>query len=124
MPFDTSWIDDDIFFINGYDEISASALEEMGEAGLAAVESHRAYIVINATDITGLPRNLVNSALRANALLTFANHPNARFFVFVQPNSSMRAMIDHVFRNTPYKMVSNTEEAIDLLRTQIIPNDE
>lgn len=123
MPVAITWIDAEILHVQLFGDIGASELETFGQDGLAVIADQRTYIVVDVAQINELPRNLINTALRSNALLTFANHPNARFFVFVAPNAAFRSMVDQVFRNTPYKIVGSMDEAVTILRDQIIPND-
>lgn len=104
-------------------DISPADLDDLGRAGLARVAQGPVYVVVDTSQVTTMPRNLVNSALRSNALLNFANHPDARFFAFVKPGTALRMMIDQVFRNTPYKMLDDLDSAFALLEDEIIPND-
>lgn len=104
--------------------ISEIDIDQMGKAGVEAVQGGGVYVIVDFSAATSVPRNLMNAALRSSALLAFARHPNARFFAFVSPNNATRFVIDTVFRSVPYKVMDNYELALDMLGAEIIPNDE
>ncbi len=125
MPTDITHIDDDalILHLQLHGDIVTADLEALGKIGQEAVSAGPAYAIIDCTAITSLPRNLVNSALRANSLLALANHPNLRFAIFVQPDAAIRNMVDQIFRNIPYTVMGTVDAAVNRLTAEIIPND-
>lgn len=119
MPVNVVWNEESsIIEFQCYQEITTEDINFIGEKGTEAVEPSAIYILIDLTAVTALPRNLVNTALRSTPFLGFANHPNARWFVFVKPNTTVRFMIEIALRNVSVKIVEDREVGVQFLREQ------
>ena len=124
MPLERVWEDEPLiigFRLSG--QVTVDDLKQMGKQGLSIAESAPIYVLITFTEVESMPRNLINTALRSNSLVSFINHDNTRGFVFVAPSQATRLMIETVFRSTPYHIVDERERGLALLRDEMIPGD-
>lgn len=124
MPVNVVWSEEStIIEFQCQQEITAEDITLMGEQGKTAAENGTIYSLIDFTMVTVLPRNLVNTTLRSTAFLTFANHPNTRWLVFVRPNPAVRFMIEIALRNASIKIVEDREIGMQFLREQSQADD-
>ncbi|GEM_PF-1841519 len=124
MPVNVVWIEESsIIEFQCYQEITAEDINFIGEKGTEAAEQGAIYTLIDLTTVIALPRNLVNTTLRSTAFLAFANHPNARWLVFVKPNAAVRFMIEIALRNVSIKIVEERDIGVQFLRERAQTGD-
>jgi hypothetical protein len=80
------------------------------------VEARRLYILIDMSDVTSMPRNLVNVSYRAENLIRFIKYPNTRAFAFVGLSTLTRLTIEMVMHNQVVAMFDEFDEAVAFLR--------
>ncbi|MBC7870539.1 MAG: hypothetical protein H7Y09_06840 [Chitinophagaceae bacterium] len=124
MPVNVAWIEESsIIEFQCQQEITADDINFIGEKGTEAAEHGAIYSLIDFTMVTRLPRNLVNTTLRSTTFLAFANHPNARWLVFVKPNAAVRFMIEIALRNVSIKIVEERDIGVQFLRERAQTGD-
>lgn len=97
-------------------DLTLADLNQIGQIGGEAVATHPVYSLIDFTDVSQYPRNLVTTALRSEAFLNFVNDPNARWFAIVSATPAVHYMIEVVMRNTQVKLVDHHDAAEAFLR--------
>jgi hypothetical protein len=124
MSLEQVWEDEPtILGFRLYDQVVEADLNQLGKLALEVIDAQPLYFLISFTDVDSMPRNLINAALRSNALVSLINHTHTRWFVFIAPNQPTRLMIETVFRGVSYTIVDSRERGLALLREEIIPDD-
>jgi hypothetical protein len=125
MTLKVHWIDKPRILAFDFSEnVTSEDINTFGRIGLDLVIGQPIYIVVDLTHVSAMPRNLVNTALRSSALITFANHRNARAFAFVQPNTATRFMVDTVLRSAQVKIVQSRDAGMTYLRSRLEEDDQ
>lgn len=120
MPITMTWIEEP--HIPGFvfsTRVTEEDINTLGVLGLQIAEKGVIYPLIDFSAAHIMPRNLMNTALRARALLAFIEHPNIKFFVFVAPDEQTRYMIDTLFRNLPHKIAPSRDHALKIIREDL-----
>ncbi|MDX1990838.1 MAG: hypothetical protein SF029_00515 [bacterium] len=119
MAITVDWSEDDSLLVfQCVEELTAEDIEAIGRIGTEYANRTPIRTLIDLSDAAAFPRNLVNTALRSALFMTFVNHPNVEWFVFVRPGTNMRFMIEIVLRSARVKMVESRESALAFLRAQ------
>jgi hypothetical protein len=118
MPLKSTWIEQPrILALDCTGDFTSEEIDSLGQTALSLI-TEPAYILIDFDQITTLPKNLVNTALRSNSLQTFATHPAVRQIAFVRPNSALHYLIDTIFRNLPSRVFESRDDAIAFLKSE------
>jgi len=119
MPVSQFWINEpQLIGFQLSEDITFEDFSRIGQDGLNLVIENDLYALIDFSDVETLPKNLVNTILRANAFIDFINHSNAIYFAIVRPNQATRLMIDTVFRDVQFAICDSYQDGIDTLQQQ------
>ena len=120
MPITMTWLEQP--YIPAFvfsTRVTEEDIDALGTLGLQIAENRHVYPIIDFSSVNIMPRNLINTTLRARSLLAFIKHDNVRLFVFVAPDEQTRYMIDTVFRNLPYKIAPTRDYALKLSQEEL-----
>jgi hypothetical protein len=117
MPIENHWIQrPSLLRLRYRGEVTAEEMDQHSRDIMPLVEARRLYILIDMSDVTSMPRNLVNVSYRAENLIRFIKYPNTRAFAFVGLSTLTRLTIEMVMHNQVVAMFDEFDEAVAFLR--------
>jgi hypothetical protein len=120
MPIKPYWIEEP--FIIGVDCSGHISIEDINGAasnGLKFVDNNQLYMLLDLTNNSSLPRNLINLSFRSGEWSQLIQHPNMMAFAFISARPSLQLAADTAIRDTDLGFFEDYEEGLAFLREKM-----
>ena len=115
MPTKTYWIDEPTIMSAEFEgKVTSDDLDSVMMNCLRACENQKVHFVVDMSSNPSMPANILKLA----SLSTLANHSNAGWFAFVQPNMIVKFAMQVKHRGS-FKIFDTRNEAIAFLHVRI-----